>query len=161
MVAGVQGYASGAGLALALSADYLVARDDARFWAPYVGRGFSPDSGLTYLLPRLIGPNRAKEMLLLARKVDATKALEWGLVNEVVPGDGFDDRVEAAAQQFADAATVAVGLAKNLVHRNLDVELSQALSNEVFAEEVAVRSQDFKEGIQSFVGRRDAEFSGQ
>jgi 2-(1,2-epoxy-1,2-dihydrophenyl)acetyl-CoA isomerase len=160
VVVGVRGYAAGIGCSLALSGDYVVASETATFWTPFVKRGFSPDSGSTYLLPRLIGPTRAKEMLMLGRPVEATKALSWGMVNEVVDDAKLEDVFEAAVAEFAGAATVAVGLAKNLVHRNLEVDLNQALANEALMEEVSVRSSDFKAGIKAFASRTTPDFTG-
>jgi len=116
VVVGVRGWAVGLGNTLALLSDYIVASGTARFWTPFVGRGFTPDSGSTYLLPRLIGLPRAKEMLLLARPVDAVRAERWGMVTELVPDDQLEERVEHAVQELGRAATASVGLAKTLVH---------------------------------------------
>lgn len=160
IVAGVRGWAAGIGNSLALLSDYVVASDTARFWTPFTARGFSPDSGSTYLLPRLIGLARAKEMILLGKPIDAAKAEAWGLVNEVVEDARLEEAFAAAVDEFARTATVAVGVAKSLLRRNLDVTLSQALTNEAFAEEVSLRSNDFKEGISAFMQRRDAEYQG-
>jgi 2-(1,2-epoxy-1,2-dihydrophenyl)acetyl-CoA isomerase len=160
VVVGVRGWAAGVGNTLALSGDYVVASETARFWTPFVTRGFSPDSGSTYLLPRLIGPTRAKEMLMLGRPVDAAKALDWGMVNEVVLDDALEAAFENAVGEFATAATVAVGCAKHLVHRNLEVDLGQALANEAAMEEVSLRSEDFKLGIKAFASREAVQFTG-
>lgn len=160
VVVGVRGWAAGVGCTLALSGDYVVTSETANFWTPFVKRGFSPDSGSTYLLPRLIGPTRAKEMLMLGRPVDATKAMSWGMVNEVVDDAKLEDAFEAAVAEFASAATVAVGLAKNLVHRNLELDLDHALANEALMEEISLRSNDFKAGIKAFATRSTPEFTG-
>lgn len=160
VVVGVRGWAAGLGNTLALLSDYIVASETAKFWTPYVSRGFTPDSGSSYLLPRLIGLPRAKEMLLLGRPVDATRAERWGMVTELVPDGELEERVERAVQEFARAATASVGLAKALVHRNLDADLSQALVQEGLMEEVSLRSADFKEGIASLRQKRDADYTG-
>jgi 2-(1,2-epoxy-1,2-dihydrophenyl)acetyl-CoA isomerase len=160
VVVGVRGWAAGLGNTLALLSDYIVASETARFWTPYVSRGFTPDSGASYLLPRLIGLPRAKEMLLLGRPVDAARAERWGMVTELVPDGELEERVEQAVQEFARAATASVGLAKALVHRNLDADLSQALIQEGLMEEVSLRSADFKEGIASLRQKRDADYTG-
>ena len=160
VVVGVRGWVAGLGNSLALLSDYIVASETAKFWTPFVGRGFTPDSGSSYLLPRLIGLPRAKEMLLLGRPVDATKADRWGMVNEVVADEELEQRVEQAVQEFARAATASVGLAKALVHRNLDADLSQALVQEGLMEEVSLRSADFKEGIASLMQKRDPDYTG-
>jgi 2-(1,2-epoxy-1,2-dihydrophenyl)acetyl-CoA isomerase len=138
----------------------VVAARSARFWVPFVARGFTPDSGTTFLLPRLIGVARAKEMILRGRKVDGALAAEWGLVSEVVDDNVLDDTVEAVVQEFARAPTVAVSLAKQLVFRGLTGDLNDALEREALTEELAVRSDDFKEGMRAFVQRRDPDYTG-
>lgn len=160
VVVGVRGWAAGLGNTLALLSDYIVASETAKFWTPFVDRGFTPDSGSSYLLPRLIGLPRAKEMLLLGRPVDAARAERWGMVTELVPDGELEDRVERAVQEFARAATVSVGLAKVLLHRNLDADLSQALVQEELMEEISLRSADFKEGIASLREKRDPDYTG-
>jgi 2-(1,2-epoxy-1,2-dihydrophenyl)acetyl-CoA isomerase len=160
VVVGVRGWAAALGCSLALMSDYIVLSETAKFWAPFVGRGFTPDSGSTYLLPRLIGLPRAKEMLLLGRPVEAERAERWGMANEVVPDAELEERVEATVQEFARAATASVGLAKVLVHRNLDADLPLALAQESMTEEASLRSADFKEGIASLMQKRDADYTG-
>lgn len=160
VVASVRGWAAGIGNTLALSADFVIAADSARFWVPFAGRGFTPDSGNTYLLPRLIGLPRAKQMLMRSKVVDGRTAEAWGLVIECVPDDELDTAVDALVAELASAATVAVGLTKTLVHRNLEVGLTTALQNEGIYEELAVRSDDFKEGMRAFRDRRDPGYSG-
>ncbi len=160
IVTGVQGYAAGIGNSLALAGDHAVAARSATFWVPFVGRGFTPDSGSTYLLPRLVGMARAKEMLLRGKQVDGERAAAWGLISEVVDDAALDDAVEAVVQEFATAATVSVGLAKQLLFRNLSGDLNAALEQEGLAEELAVRSDDFKEGMRAFVERRDPDYEG-
>jgi 2-(1,2-epoxy-1,2-dihydrophenyl)acetyl-CoA isomerase len=160
IVTGVRGYAAGIGNALALSGDCVVAARSAKFWVPFVTRGFTPDSGTTFLLPRLIGVARAKEMILRGKPIDGERAAEWGLINEVVDDDDLDDAVEAVVQEFAGAATVSIGLAKQLMYRNLTGDLNGALEQEALAEELAVRSDDFKEGMRAFAQRRDPDYQG-
>lgn len=159
VVAGVQGWCAGIGCTLALSADVVVAAPRARFWAPFVQRGFTPDSATTFLLPRLIGLPRAKQMVLRGRPVDAELALEWGMISEVADGD-LDTAVSEVAREFSASATIAVGLARSLLHRNLECDLGEALQNEAITEELAVRSDDFKEGMRSFVEGREPEYRG-
>jgi 2-(1,2-epoxy-1,2-dihydrophenyl)acetyl-CoA isomerase len=160
IVTGVQGYAAGIGNALALAGDHVVATRSAQFWVPFVSRGFTPDSGTTYLLPRLIGLARAKEMILRGKRIDGARAAEWGLVSQVVDDDALDDAVEAVVQEFAHAPTVAVGLAKQLVFRAQSGDLNDALEREALTEELAVRSDDFKEGMRAFAQRRDPDYQG-
>lgn len=160
VVAGVRGWAAGIGNMLALSADVVLATPSARFWVPFVTKGFTPDCGSTYLLPRLIGLARAKEMVLRGQPVPGERASQWGLVSQCVAEDALDAAVEAVADEFASAPTVAVGLAKSLLHRNLDCDLSSALQNEGIYEELAVRSDDFKEGMRAFAEKRDPKYTG-
>ena len=160
VVVGVRGWAAGIGNSLALLSDYIVASETAKFWTPFVGRGFTPDSGSTWLLPRLIGLPRAKQMVMLGKPVDAERAERWGMVTEVVSDDVLDMRVEEVVQEFAAAATVSVGLAKVMLHRHLDADLGQALTEEALMEEVSLRTADFKEGIASLRERRPARFEG-
>jgi 2-(1,2-epoxy-1,2-dihydrophenyl)acetyl-CoA isomerase len=160
IVTGVQGYAAGIGNALALAGDHVVAARSAQFWVPFVPRGFTPDSGTTWLLPRLIGVARAKEMILRGKRIDGTLAAEWGLVSQAVDDDALDAAVEEVVQEFAQAPTVAVSLAKQLVHRGQTGDLNDALEREALTEELAVRSDDFKEGMRAFAQRRDPDYQG-
>jgi len=160
VVAGVRGWAAGIGNMLALSADVVIATPSAKFWVPFVTKGFTPDSGNTYLLPRLVGLARAKEMVLRGKPVPGERAADWGLVSDCVPEDDLDPAVEAVVEEFAGAATVSVGLARTLLHRNLECDLAGALQNEGIYEEVAVRSDDFKEGMSAFGEKRDPSYTG-
>ena len=160
VVAGVSGWAAGIGNALALSADVVIADETAKFWVPFVGKGFTPDSANTYLLPRLIGIARAKEMILRSKPIGARQALEWGLIGQVVAEGELDTAVNSVADEFSNAATLAVGLAKTLIHRNLDGTFADALANEAIYEELAIRTDDFKEGIKAFMQKRPPEYTG-
>lgn len=160
VVAAVRGHAAGFGCALALASDYVVAGSSAVFSTPFTDHGFTPDSGTSFLLPRLVGVARAKEMLLLGRKVRGEEAASWGLVNEHVDDGALDDRGSAVADEFAARATVAVGLGRSLVHRNLAATFEQALANESQAVELSVRSPDFKEGMAAFAERRPPRYEG-
>lgn len=160
VVAGVRGWAAGIGNTLALSSDYIVASETAKFWAPFVGRGFTPDSGSTYLLPRVLGPARAKKMILLAEPLPAAEAERWGAIHEVVPDEELEEKVEAAVAKFARAATVSVGLAKSMLNRSLESTLEQALTREALTLETSLRSADFKEGIAALRERREPDYTG-
>jgi 2-(1,2-epoxy-1,2-dihydrophenyl)acetyl-CoA isomerase len=156
----VRGWAVGLGCNLALAADFTVAANDAVFWEPFVTRGFSPDSGSTWLLPRLVGLARAKRMLLLGEKVTASDAADWGLIHDpVVPSD-LDDATEKLLAQLASAPTVAVGLAKQAVHYGQHASLPQTMNQELFNLELSCRTTDFKEGLAAFRERRTPEFHG-
>jgi 2-(1,2-epoxy-1,2-dihydrophenyl)acetyl-CoA isomerase len=160
IVAAVKGAAMGLGLSLALAADFAVVAEDARLASPFVRSGFSPDSGSSWLLPRLIGVARAKDMLMLGCEVDGTTAAEWGMVHRCVPADEVDATADAVVSRLATAATVAVGLAKSLVHRSLTGDLDRHLADEAMAIELSSRSADFREWSRARAEGRDPEFTG-
>ena len=160
LICKVHGWAAGIGLAFALAADVTVAADDARFWTPFAERGFTPDSGLTWLLPRRIGEVRARQMLLLSRVVSGAEAQEWGLVHAAVPPDQLDTATEDVVQALAAGPTVALGLSKWLMHTGRESTLDAQLRNEAFAMELSSRSEDFREGLAAFRDKRSPGFSG-
>lgn len=161
VVCAVRGWAAGLGFQLALAADFTIAAQSACFWEPFLERGFSADSGSTWLLPRLVGVARAKELLLLGRKLSGAEAAAWGLIYRAVPEAELDVATAALVEQLAGAATVAVGLTKQCIHRSLETGLPDALRNESFALELSSRTADFKEGLLAFTERRPARFTGQ
>lgn len=160
VVCSVRGWAAGLGCNLALAADFTVAADDAVFWEPFLGRGFSPDSGSTWLLPRLVGLARARRMLLLGEKVGAAEAAAWGLIHEHTTAFEFGETVDALLARLATAPTVALGMAKQALAYGQHATLPQALNQELFALELSCRTQDFKEGLAAFQQRRTPDFQG-
>jgi len=160
IVASVRGFAAGLGCHMALAADLTVAAEDALFWEPFSARGFTPDSGGTWLLPRLVGVARAKRMLLLGEQVSGTVAAEWGLIHAAVPEADLDAAASALVGTLASGPTVTLGLTRQLVNRGLEATLAQALTNEAFALELSSRSEDFKEGLAAFKEKRSPDFSG-
>jgi 2-(1,2-epoxy-1,2-dihydrophenyl)acetyl-CoA isomerase len=160
VVASVRGWAVGLGCNLALAADFTLAADDAVFWEPFVARGFSPDSGATWLLPRLVGLARAKRMLLLGEKLNATDAAQWGLIHQVTPTADLDAAAEALLVQLATGPTVALGLTKHAINVGQQASLTQSMTQELFNLELSCRTADFKEGLAAFQQRRPPDFGG-
>jgi 2-(1,2-epoxy-1,2-dihydrophenyl)acetyl-CoA isomerase len=160
VVCAVQGWAAGIGLAMAMAADVTVASDDARFWAPFGERGFTPDSGVTWMLPRRIGEVRARQMLLLGRVLNGAEAAQWQLIDRAVAHDELEGAVSGVVERLAGAATVALGLAKWLMAAGMSAPLEEALRNEGFAMELSSRSEDFREGMSAFREKRPARFEG-
>jgi len=160
VVAAVRGWAAGLGFHLALAADFCVAAGRARFWEPFLARGFTPDSGATWLLPRLVGLARARQLVLLGRELSGEEAAEWGLIHAAVPDDQVDGEAEALAVHLAQGPTVALGLAKWLLTAGADTGLADQLRNEAFALELSSRSEDFREGLASFRDKREPEYRG-
>jgi 2-(1,2-epoxy-1,2-dihydrophenyl)acetyl-CoA isomerase len=160
VVCAVRGWAAGIGLQIATAADFTVAATDARFWEPFSARGFTPDRGATWLLPRAIGVARAREMLLLGREVGGAEAEEWGLVHRAVPAVEVDRVSDELAATLADGPTVALGLTKWLLHAGTSVPLVDQLRNEGLALELSSRSEDFREGLGAFRDHRAPDFQG-
>ena len=160
VVCKVRGFAAGIGFSLALAADFTVATDDASFWEPFTERGFTPDSGATWLLPRRIGEVRAREVLLLGRELSGAEAADWGAIHASVPAHELESAIEAIVGTLANGPTVTLGLTKWLLHAGRDASLDQHLRNEAFALELSSRSQDFREGLAAFGERRPPRFEG-
>jgi 2-(1,2-epoxy-1,2-dihydrophenyl)acetyl-CoA isomerase len=160
VVCKVRGWAAGIGFQLALAADFTIAADDARFWEPFGERGFTPDSGATWMLPRRVGDVRARELLLLGRTLSGAEAAEWGAIHRAVPGAELDAAVDEVVAQLAAGPTVALGLTKWLLHAGAQDDLDAQLANEAFALELSSRTEDFREGLAAFGEKRPPQFEG-
>jgi 2-(1,2-epoxy-1,2-dihydrophenyl)acetyl-CoA isomerase len=160
VVCAVRGWAAGIGLHLAVAADFTVGADDARFWEPFTDRGFTPDSGGTWLLPRRVGEVRARELLLLGRRLTGAEAAEWGLIYRALPEADVAAEAERLAAQLAAGPTVALGLTKWLLAAGASSTLEAHLRDEAFAMELSSRSEDFREGLAAFAEKRDPKFGG-
>lgn len=160
IVAVVRGWAAGLGFHIAMASDFCIAADDARFWEPFMARGFSPDSGAAWLLPRLIGMVRTRKLLMLGEELSGTTAAEWGVIHGAHPGAELESAADALVARLAAAPTVSLGLTKWLLQSGNGLDLDRHLHNEALALELSSRSEDFKEGLRAFRDKRDAEFTG-
>jgi 2-(1,2-epoxy-1,2-dihydrophenyl)acetyl-CoA isomerase len=160
VIAAVNGTAAGIGAHLALACDLVVAVEDAAFIEVFVRRGILPDGAGAYLLPRVIGMQRAKELVFLGERLSAADAFSLGMVNRIAPAGDLDVTVEELAARLAQGPTVALGLAKRLLNRSLDVDRASAFFEESMAQELVTTTDDAAEGISSFVERRPSRFMG-
>lgn len=160
VICAVQGTAAGIGAHIALACDMVVAADNAKFIEVFTRRGIAPDGGGAYLLPRLIGLNKAKELIFLADDLRADEAERIGLINKVVPADQLTAAVDDWATRLAVAPTKAISLAKMLLNRSLDGNRQSAFDDEAWAQDLASYSEDFHEGVNAFKERREVSFRG-
>ena len=160
IVCTARGWVIGLGLDILLASDFAVVADNARLWAPFTTFGFTPDSGATWLIPRLAGVARAREMLMLGEKVSGTEAASWNLVHRAVSVSELDAVSKELVNRLAGAPTVAVGLTKLLIHRGLTADLTSHMADEAWAMEVSSRSDDFKEYGQASKEKREPRFTG-
>ncbi|MEU3544896.1 enoyl-CoA hydratase/isomerase family protein [Streptomyces paromomycinus] len=160
VLAAVNGTAAGLGAHLALACDLVVAAESATFIEVFARRGLVPDGGGAYLLPRLVGPQRAKELLFFGDAVTATDAERMGLVNRVVPDAGLEKAARDWAERLATGPTRAFALTKQLVNASLDGDRGAALAAEAAAQEINMTTADAREGVASFVERRRPTYRG-
>ncbi|MFM7224084.1 MAG: enoyl-CoA hydratase/isomerase family protein [Actinomycetota bacterium] len=160
VVCKVRGWAAGLGFQLALAADFAVCAEDVRLWEPFARRGFTPDSGATWLLPRRVGEVRARELLLLGRELSGAEAADWGAVHAAVPEAELDATVDDLVARLAAGPTVTLGLTKQLLREGAGSGLDEQLRREALALELSSRSEDFREGMAAFRERRDPRFGG-
>lgn len=156
----VDGSAVGVALGLVLACDLAIASDRARFCEIFVKRGLALDGGTSWSLPRLIGLRRAKQMAFLGDMLSAEEALSFGLVNEVVPVDRLDAVAEDWGRRLANGPTTALGLIKRMLDSSSGLSFEQAVEEEARAQHVSFTTSDMREGIQSFLERREPRFTG-
>lgn len=160
-IAKVVGVAAGAGLNMALGCDLIVASDDARFSEIFHKRGLSVDFGGTWLLPRLIGLHRAKELAFFADIISAQEAERLGLVNRVVARDAIDALVHDWATRLAAAPPVALASTKRMLNGAFEASFEQALEDEGWAQTVNFGTKDTAEAIDAFLNKRTPIFRGE
>jgi 2-(1,2-epoxy-1,2-dihydrophenyl)acetyl-CoA isomerase len=160
VVAAVNGTAAGIGAHLALACDLVLAAEGARFIEVFVRRGLVPDGGGAWLLPRLVGLPRAKELMLLGDALDAAEAARIGLVNRVVPAESLAAEAAALAGRLAAGPTRALSATKALLNRSLDVDRATAFREEALVQELNMTTHDANEGVAAFVERRDPDYRG-
>ncbi len=160
IVVAATGWVVGLGLHLVLASDFAIVSEDARLRDPFTALGFTPDSGGSWLIPRLAGIARAKEMLMLGREISGATAAQWGLVHRAVPAKAVEVEASVLVEELAGAATVAVGLTKLLVQRSLHADLEHHLADEALALELVSRSEDFHENVRARREKREPEFRG-
>ena len=160
VVAAVNGTAAGLGAHLALACDLVLAAESSGFIEVFVRRGITPDGGGAYLLPRLVGLHKAKELVFFGDDCPAEEAARIGLVNKVVPPEELEATAAEWAGRLATGPTPAISLAKSLLNRSLDVDRATAFAAEAAAQEIAMTSEDAAEGVRSFVERRPPVFRG-
>lgn len=160
VIVAVNGVAAGGGLSLALSGDLVLAGESARLTMAYSRIGATPDGSSSYYLPRLIGLRRALELYLTNRVLTAREALEWGLVTRVVPDAELRGATEALARELAQGPTRAFGDAKRLFHQSTHESLETQMELESQAIAASGHTEDFREGVTAFAGKKTPAFRG-
>ncbi|MFF7282031.1 enoyl-CoA hydratase-related protein [Streptomyces griseorubiginosus] len=160
LVVAAQGAVAGAGLGLVAAADVSLAATDGRFSAAYTAIGYTPDAGVSWSLPRLIGPRRAMDLLLTNRRVTAVEASRIGLVSRLVPPEELAEEAVRTAGALARGATAAYGVTRRLVGRALSADLDEHLDTEARHLAAAAVSAEGREGVAAFLEGRRADFTG-
>ena len=160
VIAAITGAAAGAGLSFAAACDIRLAADGATFVPAFINIGLVPDSGGTYFLARLLGPSRAFEWMTSGRRLTAEEAFDWGLVSEVVPTDDLPVRAAELGAQLAAMPTRGIGMTKRLFDRAAGSTLEEQLEWEAQLQSAATKTEDFREGVEAFLEKRDPQFKG-
>jgi len=160
VIAAVNGVAAGLGSHLAFASDLVIASEEARFIEIFVRRGIAIDAAGAYLLPRLLGLSRAKELVFFGDDLPAAEALRLGLVNRVVPAAELHSAAREWAEKLAQGPTFAIGMSKRLLNRSLESSLETCLEEEALVQSLVTQSEDTKEGMKAFVEKRAPRFIG-
>lgn len=157
-IAAINGLALGGGFEAALACDFRIAAEHAEMGLPEVGIGIVPGSGGTQRLPRLVGPSRAKELILTARRISAAEALDMGVVNGIVPGENLLDEARKLADEIAKNSPLAVAYGKAAVDAAMETSFEQGFRFETAAIRATLASEDYREGLAAFADKRKPEF---
>lgn len=160
LISAVNGVAAGAGFSFAIASDVAIAAESAMFTSAYTAAALTPDGSSTYFLPRLVGIRRAMELMLTNRRLDASEALEWGLVNQVVADEELLDVAVELAGRLAAGPTVAYGRVKEMLHASMAGTLETQMEMEARAIADMARTHDGAEGVAAFLGKRRPVFEG-
>ena len=159
-IAAVNGFAVGAGFCIAMQADLILASDKAKFGMAFANVGLFPDLAGLYTLPRLVGLQRAKELVFTGRTIGAEEAGAMGIVNRVVPHEQLLDEAQKLARRLADGPRVALRMAKNVMNDSINMTLEQLLDLEPHAQSICFQSEDHKIGVQAFFRKEKPVFKG-
>ena len=159
-VAKIDGVAFGAGANLAIACDLQVATEESRISFGFRQVGLAVDSGTSYLLPRIVGENTAKELVFTGELVGADRAESLGLFNHVCPDESFDERADELVAEIAAGPTVALRASKRLIRQGLESSLDQAMTNEAAAQAAVFESHDHRAGAEAFIADEEPEFEG-
>jgi len=160
IIAAMNGAAAGVGLSIGLAADIRIAADNASFTTGFSRIGLAPDGGMSFMLPLIVGLGRAAELTFTAERIDAAEAHRLGIVNRVVPAAELGAATGALAAQLAAMPTRALGLTKRAFNRAILPDLETLLDYEAHIQEIAGRSADHREGVDAFLSKRPANFTG-
>lgn len=161
VIAAVNGAAAGAGAPLALLADFVIAGESAFFFMAFPNVGLVPDAGGSFTLPRLIGKARAMQMMMLAERIPAAQALDWGMIYKVVPDDSLLSDAQELAARLAKGPTVSYALIRQGVAASLESDFETALAREARDQGTAGRTKDCAEAVSAFLEKRAPVFRGE
>ena len=160
IVVAINGTAAGGGLSLALSGDIIISADTAKFSAAYTAAGLSPDGSMTYIMPRLIGLKKTKELMITNRRFTANEALDMGLIDQVVKHEDLEKTVMDRAISLSKGATKAYGAVKTLLADTFSSSLESHLEQEARLLNIRAQGHDGKEGVKAFIEKRKPDFKG-